>query len=255
MAREITGTSDNDRLAYGEETDDFEIDGGAGDDIILTGSGNDDITGGEGNDTIYGGDGTDTLRGGAGDDFVMGGGHDDTIYGGDGDDRIFGDGWGEDGTTTGDDTIYGGAGKDTIYGDEGADTLYGGADNDNIHGEGGNDTIYGGAGDDKIFGGTGDDTLTGGEGADAFYIRLDSGADTIKDFADGTDTIDLTAIQSITGFTDLTITADGENAVIDLSAYGAGTVTVENLSTDNLTAEDFNFYEPPATTDTEPDGI
>ena len=42
------------------------------------------------------------------------------------------------------------------------------------------------------------------------------GSDTITDFENGTDTIDLSAITSITGFSDLTITQVGDDTKIDL---------------------------------------
>ena len=42
------------------------------------------------------------------------------------------------------------------------------------------------------------------------------GSDTITDFENGTDTIDLSAITSITGFSDLTITQVGDDTNIDL---------------------------------------
>ena len=50
------------------------------------------------------------------------------------------------------------------------------------------------------------------------------GNDTISDFTDGEDTIDITAISDICGFGDLTVTADGSAAVIDLTAHGGGTI-------------------------------
>ena len=48
-------------------------------------------------------------------------------------------------------------------------------------------------------------------------------------------------------FDDLTITADGTSAVIDLSDYGGGEIRLENVAVADLDAEDFNFYEAPST--------
>ena len=202
-----------------------------------------------GNDRIFGYGGDDQLRGGAGLDALFGGEGDDTIYGGDGRDIIFGD---EDDDTihgdAGNDSISGGdgdAGDDTVHGDEGNDTLYGGEDNDRL---------YGGEGSDELIGGSGDDTLTGGAGADTFVFTAGHGNDMIRDFTDGEDTIDLTAITDIIGFEDLTITADGNNAVIDLSAHGGGTIRLENVDVSDLDSSDFDFYDS-ASAEPEVEGI
>ena len=101
----------------------------------------------------------------------------------------------------GDDTIDGGAGNDWLLGEEGDDTITGGADDD---------MLFGGAGNDTLTGGAGNDTLTGGAGADTFVFAAGHGTDTIKDFQNGTDTIDLTAFSGITGFSDLTATQSGD---------------------------------------------
>jgi len=99
--------------------------------------------------------------------------------------------------------IAGGAGAvavgaaGAITGTVGADTITGTAGIDTIDGGAGNDTISGGAGADVITGGTGADTLTGGADADDFILASgDTGAtvataDTITDFATGSDSIAL----------------------------------------------------------------
>ena len=132
----------------------------------------------------------------------------------------------------GDDTIYGGEGNDYLVGGEGADTIEGGADGD---------WLYGGEGDDTLTGGTGDDTLTGGAGADTFVFNSGDGKDTITDFENGTDTIDLSAISSISGLTDLTITQDGDDTKIDLSDHGGGEIILEDFTSTDLAATDFDF--------------
>jgi Ca2+-binding RTX toxin-like protein len=78
-----------------------------------------------------------------------------------------------------------------MQGDGGDNTIVGGAGNDVIDGHGGNDLIVGGGSSDALFGGTGADTFK--------YMAISdslqgSGADTIFDFASGTDKIDLSAI-------------------------------------------------------------
>ena len=208
------------------------VDGGAGDDTIITGDDDDVIIGGEGNDTIDAGFDDDTIDGGTGDDFIVGGEGNDTIDGGDGHDTIYGgldpsfpdalnipDVDGDLRPDNGDDLIYGGAGNDTIYGQDDNDTIYGeegndyidgGVDNDTIDGGSGDDTLIagqgtdqveGGTGSDQIFGGGDNDVLSGGDDNDFIYIgETDSGVNntTVHGGAGGLDwdTLDLTELLS-----------------------------------------------------------
>lgn len=112
------------------------------------------------------------------------------LYGGD--DIAFG--------RAGNDTIEGGAGHDDLYGDNGYRTdrttelrpdLAG---NDSLNGGSGNDRVDGQSGNDRIDGGTGDDTLTGGQGRDTFVFGRNHGRDTVTDFTNGQDRIDLSAL-------------------------------------------------------------
>ena len=142
----------------------------------------------------------------------------------------------------GDDTIYGGGDSDWLVGGEGDDAIYGGAGDDTIDGGEGDDTIYGGAGDDTITGGAGDDCqLNGGSGADTFVFGTGDGKDTIKDFENGTDTIDLSAISSIKGFSDLAITQVDDLTKIDLTEWGGGEIYLEGFTSTDLDATDFDF--------------
>lgn len=151
--------------------------------------------------------------------------------------------------TEGDDTlsgsqVSGGEGDDTItltggimsyaHGGEGDDRITGGSALIDI--------LVGGEGDDTIDGGAGTNYVHGGEGDDTFVIQSGQTLTTIYDFTDGDDTIDLSNI-GITEFSDLTITADGDDAVIDLSSQGAGTVRLENVDVADLDADDFVFME------------
>ena len=178
-----------------------------------------EITGSEhDNRRIVGTDGADRMDGLGGNDRLYGFGGNDLIYGGEGDDDAAGG--------TGDDTLYGGQGSDELWGEEGDDTL------------------YGGEGDDYIWGDAGDDTLSGGEGADTFIYHPDydtGGSDTIKDFTVGEDAIDLSEFASITDLSDLTITADGSDVILDLSSHGGGTIRLEGVSPSDLSASDFAF--------------
>ena len=155
---------------FNSATQDIELLGSRGDDLLLTGTGDDLIEGNDGADEIDAEAGNDTIRGGAGDDTINGNAGADTIEGGEGDDDIRGGG--------GADTITGGEGDDRIRGGNGADTLAGGS---------GDDTIRGGGGDDVIEAGSGSNLLFGGGGENTFVFA--DGTDEVRDFNDGLDTL------------------------------------------------------------------
>ena len=92
--------------------------------------------------------------------------------------------------------------------------------------------------------------------ADAYRFYRRSGNDTINSFADDEDRIDpkqcqhaqrspglahLSRFPSISDFSDLTITADGDDVVIDLTAHGGGTIRLADFDIENLDASDFLF--------------
>ena len=152
-------------------------------------------------------------------------------------DRVFG---GE-----GDDRLEGGDDPDDLYGEEGDDSLNGGAGGDRLFGGEGADTLDGGSGEDWLLGGEGDDTLTGGAGADTFVFTPDHGDDTITDFSDGEDLIDLSGLEGITGFEQLNIETYGSTAVIELPCCGGELIRLEGIEAGDLDAADFVFYEAP----------
>ena len=221
-----------------------DVDRGSEDQRITASIDGGTVHGDAGVDVISGHVGADTLYGGSGADFLLGGDGDDTIYGDAGNDLLVGG--------SGSDVIYGGTGDDYLVGghstsnqdttDDGDDSLYGGS---------GDDTITGNVGDDTLDGGVGDDSLSGGAGNDTFVFGSGHGDDTITDFTDGEDLIDLSQISGIEGFEDLTISADGDDAIIDLSAHGGGTIRLNDVSVSDLDATDFTFYEAPADTSVE----
>jgi Ca2+-binding RTX toxin-like protein len=149
-----------------------------------------------GGDTIVGTDGPDTTLGpgGSGGDTFFGAAGNDEFNGNPGDDLLYGQ--------AGIDTLLGGVGNDTIYGGSGNDiNLSGGNGDDTIYGGSGNDTIDGGGNTDTIIGGYGADILTGGLGNDTFkYLATKDSqpgaTDTITDFDDNNDDIDLSAIDA-----------------------------------------------------------
>ena len=172
--------------------------------------------------------GTATFVGHPGADVLVAGGGNDFIFGGEGDDALDGGG--------GNDWIYGGEGNDTLDGKAGHDRLFGGE---------GRDTLRGGEGNDRLCGGTGTDTLTGGAGADTFFYRGGDGSDTITDFSDGEDKIDLRGLEDISGFEDLSTVQLGSFVTIDLHDHGGRTIALENFDIQDLDATDFLFHQPP----------
>lgn len=131
------------------------------------------------------------------------------------------------GTVGGDDIIYGGAGSDRIGGKAGDDTLKGGSGDDLIWGDDGDDLIYGGLGNDTL---DGDASSVSTVGRDTFVLAVGEGTDTILDFQVGEDLIGLA--KGLT-FGQLSITQDGNNAVINfedetlaiINRVGATTLT------------------------------
>jgi serralysin len=101
-------------------------------------------------------------------------------------------------------TTTGTAANETLSGDVLADHMEGNGGRDRLNGFGGKDTIEGGAGDDLLRGGLDRDQLIGGGGADSFvfqdvrHSRVGAG-DFVKDFQDGTDHIDVSAIDAKAG--------------------------------------------------------
>jgi Ca2+-binding RTX toxin-like protein len=139
------------------------------------------------------------------------------IMGTNGDDILPGDGAGDglllfglggDDTLTGSsaaDGLDGGAGRDKLGAGNGADDLYGESGRDKLKGGGGEDYLDGGKGRDKLWGGKDADTLHGGNGRDKFIVAkvADStpdASDTILDFAQGKDLVDLAKIDELTRF-------------------------------------------------------
>lgn len=92
--------------------------------------------------------------------------------------------------------------------------------------------INGSTGDDVIGGWAGDDVLTGNGGADIFEFdsASDFGDDTVTDFTDGTDLIDL-------DYSEVTVSDDGAgNALI---THANGTVTLTGVDYTDIDQNDF----------------
>lgn len=230
-----TGGEGND-IIRGGKGDDF-FDGGDGDDDMRGGQDRDELDGGLGEDLIYGGDGRDILSGEANRDTLFGGDGHDELYGGSSADALRGG--------MGGDTLDGGKGADLLYAGQGDDIVEGGDADDVIRGGAGDDTISGGAGADSITSGKGDDEIAGGGGADVFIMTRNTGNDHILDFADGIDTIDLTAFglrpaDFATIVAPAISNAGGGATFVDLDALGGdGSILIEGLTFGNADAADF----------------
>lgn len=215
-----------------------------------------EITGTSGNDTLSGTGGDVTMKGGLGNDtYLFDSAGDKAVENGnEGIDIVqtpFGCTLGtymENLVLTGSNAVNGTGSSwhNQMTGNDAANTLSGLAGNDTISGRGGNDILIGGAGQDA---------LTGGSGADQFkYLSTGDGlwigsnvtkgsarADTIADFAIGTDKIvldhttfllDTGAARDGVNFIEIATAYNGSNATT--SAFAAGKATLVQDSTGTL---------------------
>lgn len=103
----------------------------------------------------------------------------------------------------------------------------GGALDDRIIGTSGGQALSGGGGDDVLHDGSGADWLSGGAGADVFVLMADGAADTIADFEDGVDRIDLSDWGMIYSASALLITATATGATL---TYGSHQLVITSAS-------------------------
>ena len=119
--------------------------------------------------------------------------------------------------------------------------MAGGEGNDSLQGGEGDDRLLGEAGSDILEGGNGADRLNGGRGSDSFvFVTGDGSKDTITDFTDAEDRIDLSGFGGLS-FDDLEISAEDADCVIDLTPHGGGRIVLRNFDPSDLDERDFRF--------------
>jgi Ca2+-binding RTX toxin-like protein len=129
----------------------------------------------------------------------------------------------------------------TTIAPSGGGTVLGTTGFDVLHGLSGDDILSAGAGDDILTDGAGSDMLAGGAGADVFLLSADGRVDTITDFQQGEDRIDLSLWPLLRDISQLTmrLTEDGmeirygDELLIVQSADG-NTIDYRTLSTTDL---------------------
>ena len=138
--------------------------------------------------------------------------------------------------TNGNDNLIGTPGSDNINGFDGDDTLTGRQGNDIIVGGGGNDNLSGGKGFDTLNGGLGNDDLVGGAGNDVFVLGAGLGVDTISDFTNSQDTVQL--INGLT-FGQLSISPGTNGTLIRLASSGEVLAFLTGVAPNFIGSEDF----------------
>ncbi|UNU23583.1 calcium-binding protein [Microcoleus vaginatus] len=132
--------------------------------------------------------------------------------------------------------INGTNGNDNLTGTPGNDNINGLRGNDILTGGGGNDILYGGKGFDTLNGGLGNDNLVGGAGNDVFVLGAGLGVDTISDFANSQDTIQL--INGLT-FGQLSISPGTDGTLIRVASSGEVLASLTGVAPNLLGSENF----------------
>lgn len=111
--------------------------------------------------------------------------------------------------------------------------ITGNAQNNTIYAGKAGGTINGGAGNDTLYGGAGKDTLTGGTGNDTFVYVNGQGNDTITDYIEGQDTLQI----SSGSISEATLANSNKDVVFTV---GTGSITLQNAATKTISLKDSN---------------
>jgi serralysin len=209
--------------------------GTAGSDNLSGGAGNERLEGLDGMDFLTGGAGADQLLGGAGMDFINLDAEDTLIDGGDGFDYAYLD----SSKSYGASFKVAGTNVEYVTGTLAGDRIdaSGVAYRVIMNGNYGNDVLIGGDGNDRLDGSADHDSLTGGSGNDTFYFAGRWGNDTITDFTDGQDVLDM-SVSGLSSISQLAITDTAQGANV---AFGGDSILLEGVAASSLTASDFHF--------------
>lgn len=238
----LSGGQNNDVLWGGADND--TLNGNNGSDVLNGGTGNDKLFGNGGDDVLKGSTGDDTLSGNAGADQLIGGGGrdilliddaDTVIDGGNGYDRVI-----ITNASTNMNFDLGAANVEQVWGNNTAEILDGStaASFVKIFGGGGNDTITGSAAGDRLYGEAGNDMLTGGGGNDRFFFDTGWGDDTISDFTQGSDKLDMRAA-GVSDISELGPVNDSGDALL---TFGGNTIRLTGVDATTLVNSDFVFF-------------
>jgi len=138
--------------------------------------------------------------------------------------------------TPGNDNLTGTSGNDIINGSEGDDVLTGVRASDVLNGGDGNDILSGGKGSDTLNGGLGNDNLVGGGAKDVFVLGAGLGVDTISDFTNSQDIIQL--INGLT-FGQLSISSETNGTLIRVASSGEVLASLTGVAPNLIGSEDF----------------
>ena len=123
-------------------------------------------------------------------------------------------------------------------GGSGGDTLRGNQANNALQGNGGNDKLFGMMGNDRLDGGTGSDKLTGGVGSDDFVFKKGYGRDTILDFQNNADDIDLRSY-NFSKLSQVLNKADQVGGDVHITLSSSDVLILDNFKLKDLDARDF----------------
>lgn len=131
------------------------------------------------------------------------------------------------------------AGGRALVGSAGEEYILGFDGNDEIFGLAGDDLLSGGDGDDLINGGAGDDTMSGGAGADVFVFEAgETGWDTIVDFENGVDQIDVSGMRPV-ALRDVQVDGGLDGTYI---YYRDQAIVLEGFQSSDLSRDDFILF-------------